>query len=141
MAHIGMKWFRSNLRIGSRLALLSLVLQFALSFGHFHSVATQATPTARSGLAVAGKVVDPGATDAATYQQQPSSDHDSGRSPGDPCAICATIALASTVLFATPPALLLPSAHGKLAHQNTDTEFVRLNSAAAAFQPRGPPVS
>src|SRR3954453_23736431 len=140
MAHLGMKWFRSNLRIGSRLALLSLLLQFALSFGHFHSVTTQAAPTALSGLA-ADKVVDRVATEPATSQQQPSSDHDSGRLPGDPCAICATIALASTVLFATPPALLLPSAHGKLAHQNAETEFVRLNSPAPAFQPRGPPAS
>jgi hypothetical protein len=146
MAHIGMKWFRSNLRIGSRLALLSLLIQFAFSFGHFHGVTAQAAPTAQSGLAQsdAGKVVGRGATDAAgrwAWQRQRSSDHDSGQSPGDPCAICATMALANTVLFATTPALLLPGAFAAFAYQTTGTEFVRLNSAAAAFQPRGPPAS
>jgi len=35
-ASIGMKWFRSNIKHGSRLALFALALQLALSFGHFH---------------------------------------------------------------------------------------------------------
>ena len=29
-----MKWFRSNIRHGTRLALLALAVQFVLSFGH-----------------------------------------------------------------------------------------------------------
>lgn len=146
MARIGMKWFRSNLRIGSRLALVSLLVQFALSFGHFHGVTAQAALIAQSGLAQSdiAKVGGRGAIDAADHwarqQQQPSSDHNSGQSPGDPCAICATMALANTVLFATPPALLLPSADAEFVYQATETEFVRLNSAVA-FQPRGPPAS
>ena len=81
-----------------------------------------------------------GVTEAAVRQQQPSSDHDSGQSPVDPCAICATMALANTVLFATPPALLLPSADAEFAYRLTETEFVRLNTVIA-FQPRGPPAS
>ena len=43
-----MKWFRSNLKTGSRLALVALALQFALSFGHFHGLAAQPS---QSGLA------------------------------------------------------------------------------------------
>ena len=35
-ARADMKWFRSNIRLGSRLALLALAIQFLLSFGHFH---------------------------------------------------------------------------------------------------------
>jgi hypothetical protein len=140
-----MKWFRSNLRIGSRLALLSLLVQFALSFGHFHGVTAQAAPTSLSKLAQSGAAyVDARrATDGTSCRARSpsSSDHDSGQSPSDPCAICATIALANMVLFATPPALLLPTADAELLHQATDTEFVDLNSAAAAFQPRGPPAS
>ena len=31
-----MKWFRSNIKHGSRLALLALALVIGLSFGHFH---------------------------------------------------------------------------------------------------------
>ena len=141
-AHTGMKWFRSNLRIGSRLALVSLLVQFALSFGHFHGVTAQAALIAQSALAQSdtAKIDGGGVTEAAVRQQQPSSDHDSGRSPVDPCAICATMALANTVLFATPPALLLPSADAEFAYRLTETEFVRLNTVTA-FQPRGPPAS
>ena len=146
-AHIGMKWFRSNLRIGSRLALLSLLVQFVLSFGHFHGVAAQAALIGQSALAQSdtaksdgGNVTDAAADHWVRQQQQPSSDHDSGQSPVDPCAICATMALANTVLFATPPALPLPSADAEFRYQPIDTEFVRLNTVTA-FQPRGPPAS
>ena len=41
-APVGMKWFRANIKHGSRLALLALALQFGLSFGHFHAGAAQA---------------------------------------------------------------------------------------------------
>ena len=44
-----MKWFRSNIKHGSRLALFALAIQFALSFGHFHGVAAQAAPALQSG--------------------------------------------------------------------------------------------
>lgn len=136
-----MKWFRSNLTIGSRLALLSLLIQFALSFGHFHGVTARAAPSVQSGLAqseAAGGDARP-AIDATSYSAP--SDHDSGQSPSDPCAICATIALANTTLFATPPALLLPTAAVEFSYQTADTEFVDLNSAGLGFQPRAPPAS
>ena len=45
---IGMKWFRSNIKHGSRLALFALAVQFALSFGHFHGIAAQAAPAVQS---------------------------------------------------------------------------------------------
>src|SRR5438477_516821 len=45
-----MKWFRRNIKTGSRLALFALVVQFALSFGHFHSSAAQAAPAFQAGL-------------------------------------------------------------------------------------------
>ena len=44
-----MKWFRSNIKAGSRLALFALAVQFVLAFGHFHSVAAQAAPAIQSG--------------------------------------------------------------------------------------------
>jgi Protein of unknown function (DUF2946) len=139
---IGMKWFRSNIKHGSRLALFALVVQFALSFGHFH--AAQAAPALQSGPLQTG-TYDGSGLPAATAvdqsaQQQPASDHDSGQQPGDTCAICAVMALANNVLFATPPLLLLPQAVEFL-YQTTDAEFVHLNSARVAFQPRAPPIS
>jgi Protein of unknown function (DUF2946) len=115
-----MKWFRSNIKHGSRLALLALVVQFALSFGHFHGVAAQAAPAIQSA------------------QPQPGSNHDSDQRTNDGCAICAVIALANTVLFATPPLLELPQAVEFL-YLTTDAGFVHLNSARVAFQPRAPP--
>ena len=139
-----MKWFRSNVKYGSRLALFALAVQFAVSFGHFHGAAAQAAPAVQSGptqseASYAGGYLTPDAV-GESARQQPASDHDSGRPPGDPCAICAVIALANTALFATPPLLLLPQAIEFL-YRATDAELVHLSSAGIAFQPRAPPVS
>ena len=136
-----MKWFRSNIKHGSRLALLALAIQFALSFGHFH--AAQAAPAIQASQSQIGVYDADGLPAAAvdqTAQQQPAPDHDSGQQPADGCAICAVMALAGNVLFATPPLLLLPQAVEFL-YQTTDAEFVHLNSARVAFQPRAPPLS
>jgi hypothetical protein len=120
-----MSWFRSNIKHGSRLALLALAIQFVLSFGHFHGVSALAAPSIAQ---------------AALQSQQPSSNHDSDQQPSDPCAICAVMALANAVLFATPPVLLLPQAIEFL-YLATDAEFVHLDSIRVAFQPRAPPAS
>jgi hypothetical protein len=123
-ARIGMKWLRSNIKHGSRLALFALAIQFALSFGHFHGVAAQAAP----------------AISQAAQPQQPASDHDSDRQSHDGCAICAVVAMANAVTFATPPLLLLPQAVEFL-YLTTNTELVQLNAVRVAFQPRAPPIS
>ena len=135
-ASIGMKWFRSNIKHGSRLALFALALQLALSFGHFHGGAAQAAPAMQSGLANNVSAADPVSEDA----QQPASNHDSDQQQGDVCAICAVVALANAMLFATPPLLLLPQAI-EILYLSTDAEFIHLNSARVAFQPRAPPLS
>src|ERR1700760_3678442 len=54
-----MKWFRSNIKDGARLALLSLFLQLALSFGHFHALAAPSNHVTTSALP-AGAAVDSG---------------------------------------------------------------------------------
>ena len=118
-----MKWFRSNIRHGSRAALLALAIQSVLSFGHFHGVAAQAAPAVQS-----------------AQPQQPASGHDSDRHPNYPCAICAVMALANTAMFAGPPVLLLPQAV-ELLYLTTDAEFVHLNAVRVGFQPRAPPIS
>jgi hypothetical protein len=142
-ALIGMRWLRSNIKHGSRLALFALAVQFVLSFGHFHGAAAQATPTIQSGPALSdlsyANSFAPGAISESAQPQSPSNP-DSDRQPSDACAICAVIALANTVLFATPPLLLLPQAIEFL-YLTTDAEFVHLNSARVAFQPRAPPAS
>ena len=137
-----MKWFRAHIKHGSKLALLALAVQFALSFGHFHGTAAQAAPTIQSSPAQFDISTTDAAADLASNAtpQQPGSDHDSGQPSSDPCAICAVMALANAVLFATPPLLLLPQAVEFL-YLTTDAEFVHLNSARVAFQPRAPPIS
>src|ERR1700749_3006254 len=54
-----MKWFRSNIKSGARLALFALFVQFALSFGHFHALAAPspgATQSAQTQAKIAGHV-------------------------------------------------------------------------------------
>jgi hypothetical protein len=140
-----MKWFRSNIRHGSRLALFSLAVQFVLAFGHFHAVAAKPAGWGQSRAAqtepsLADQFVAPGAVSQSAQTPQPASNHDSDHQPSDSCAICAVIALANTVLFAVPPMLLLPQA-GEIFYLTSDAEFVHLNSYSAAFQPRAPPIS
>jgi hypothetical protein len=135
-ASIGMKWLRSNIKHGSRLALFALVIQFALSFGHFHGGVAQAAPAVQSGSVNNLSLADTVREDA----QRPASNHDSDQQQGDICAICAVLALANTMLFAAPPVLLLPQAV-EILYLATDAEFIHLNSARVAFQPRAPPIS
>ena len=138
-----MKWFRKHLKHGSRLALFALAIQFGLSFGHFHAVAAQAAPAIATGLAqadldYANSLANQETSREAARTQQPSSpdtDH-----TADPCAICAVIALANNVLFATPPLLQLPQAV-ELLYLTTDAEFAHLSSLRSAFQSRAPPAS
>ncbi len=136
-----MKWFRRNIKTGSRLALFALVVQFALSFGHFHSLGARAAPAIQSSLIPVDHADAQGraASEAASQPQQPSSP-DTDEQPADACAICAVIALAGNALFATPPLLLLPQAV-ELLYLATDAEFAHLNSGRSAFQSRAPPAS
>jgi hypothetical protein len=115
-----------------------------LSFGHFHAVAAQAAQaiqpdTAPFELSHANGLATPSRVSESAQQQSPSTP-DSDQRQSDPCAICAVMALANAVLFATPPILLLPQAIEFL-YLATDAEFVHLNSARVAFQPRAPPAS
>ena len=141
-----MKWFRSNIKYGSRLALLALAIQLVLSFGHFHGLAAQAAPVIPSGIQTTPAALDASratgraAPGQSAQRQKPASDHDSDRQSNDACAICAVIAMANAVLFATPPLLELPQAVEFL-YQTTDAEFIHLNSVRIAFQPRAPPHS
>ena len=88
-----MKWVRANIRLGARVALFALAIQFALSFGHFHAIAAQTAPAIQS-----------------AQQQLPAPAPDSGQHPDDLCAICVVTGLASTAMAAAPPALPLPQA-------------------------------
>src|SRR5688572_24422992 len=92
-ASVGMKWLRSNIKHGSRLALFALAVQFVLSFGHFHAVDAHAAPALQSAPAPsdhpdAGGIPAPAAVDE-SERQQPAPHHDSDQPSSHPCAICA----------------------------------------------------
>jgi hypothetical protein len=137
-----MKWFRSNIQRGSRLALFALATQFAMSFGHFHAVVAQAAPAIQSGLAQSGSNASGVSAQDAVGQslQRVPFDHDSDQTSHDPCEICAVIGMASAGLSATPPPLPLPQAIEFL-YLTIDSGFVHLNPAPVVFQPRAPPIS
>jgi hypothetical protein len=122
----GMKWFRSNIKRVTHVALFALAIQFALSFGHFHGAAAQIAAAAQ----VAHSVSAP----------KPASDQGSDEHPGDICAICVVMAMANSVLFAAAPVVLLPRAVD-LSYATAAAEFVRAAHPRAGFQPRAPPIS
>lgn len=155
-ARADMKWFRSNIRLGSRLALLALAIQFLLSFGHFHGgraqTASAPMDARRSGLhrlelAVAhfsaseqaslAKAVNPMRLDP--VRSQTSDDVPLGHL-NDDCAICAVMALAGTVVDAAPPSLPSPRAVA-FSYLAADDCFAEPHSARAAFQARAPPIA
>ncbi|WP_439373731.1 DUF2946 family protein [Bradyrhizobium sp. DASA03120] len=134
-----MKWVRSHIRHGARFALFAMLVQFALTFGHSHWFA-QAAPLAQLSLQQTKSGKDIASVDRAAVQKQSPSAPDREQPGDDNCAICALVAMAGTVLFATPPLLQLPQPI-ELLHRTTDAEFIHLKSAGTAFQPRAPPAS
>jgi Protein of unknown function (DUF2946) len=132
-----MKWFRRNIRTGSRLALFALLLQFVLSFGHFHFNGAQAAPAIQTLTDLAHAQ---GLAAGAASERQQGGNPDSDQPSGEPCAICAVMSMANQLVFATPALLLLPDAIEVL-FLVTDAEFAHLGSLWPAFQSRAPPVS
>ena len=137
---IVVKWFRNNVKHGSRLALFALAIQFALSFGHFHAAAAPAIATslAQADFDYTQILAAPDAASEVIQAKSPSN-HDTDQ-PNEPCAICAVISLANNLVFSTPPLLLLPQAV-ELLYLTVDAEFAHLNSVHTAFQSRAPPAS
>jgi hypothetical protein len=139
-----MKWFRSNIRHGSRLALVALAIQFLLSFGHFHGSRAQAASALldakQSGLHDTARfaAMQSYALDSASHDASRPA-HEPGGRPTD-CAICAVMAQANAMVVAAPVCLPAPQAFALL-YSTADAEFVDLNSARVAFQPRAPPIS
>jgi hypothetical protein len=139
-----MKWFRTNISQGSRLALLALVIQLGLTFGHVHAGHAQTVPVAtRHVVRSAAMHTSRVALDAEAFRvvrtKTPSNDH-SDHEGADGCAICAVLALAGVMLSVTPHALPAPHA-AEFAYLITNTPPSELNCVDAAFQPRAPPIA
>src|ERR1700724_1990777 len=100
-----MRWFRSRVRLGSRLALFALAVQLAVCFGHVHleGAAFARAPALERGQAatVATTAPDPGSSEIPALAD-------------DCCVVCALIHLAGTLVTAVAPPLALPSRCGQL---------------------------
>ena len=126
-----MRWVRSHIRLGSRLALFALAVQAIVSFGHVHldgrtlTIAKAAATTPLDGARTASPAAPVDRPDKAT-------------DPG--CAICALIQLASTSPPATAPAL--PPA-ARLAHARAQAPDDISDGASPrfSFQARAPPAA
>jgi hypothetical protein len=139
-----MKWFRSRIKAGTRLALLALAVQFVLSFGHFHGAAALAAPGIHAVTVPAAALPDdnvksainaPVAGEAQQAPNQSHGDHHDGY-----CAICAVMSLAGSLIISGPVLLLVPEAYQVLS-RTTDAEFSHLASPHGISQPRAPPAS
>lgn len=124
-----MQWFRNNIGRGSWLALIALVVNLSLSFGHIHSFdgkAVNAGPLAKLVAAVT---------------------HDDGGKPAHPaddgadtlCPICMASSAIGAALLSTPPALPVEFAVSAVGPPVT-REFARIERPRVAFQSRGPPL-
>lgn len=118
-----MNWLRSKAKRLSLLALFALALQLGLSFGHcHHDIAVASVSAAASQL-----------------QAAPDTDHDQDVHH-DFCAICATMAMANTLVAAAPPSLPVPLTVTAL-QTAFHAESIAPESRRSAFRSRAPPRS
>jgi hypothetical protein len=120
-----MRWFRSNVQLGSRLALLALAIQFVLSFSHVHFDGLSPAQPDLASVAIAGE------TDS-TSPQPPISNHD------PLCPICVLIQLAGAIAQPAPPVLHLPDQFDWTPPE-TSVASVLPASAQFFFNARAPP--
>ena len=126
--HIEMRWFRSNLRMGSGLALFALAFQVMLSLGHVH-LNKLASASTKSAIAIGSGAV-------LLSERAPS--HNSDGSLDADCAICVLIQLVATSAPSAAPALPLPASFGSIRLQ-ASAELVSASSPHSLFQARAPP--
>jgi hypothetical protein len=143
-----MGFVRRHIGWGSRLALMSLAIQFVLAFGHVHPTQAQtlqlqpqtvSTPVAGYGEIIAAAIAAENVGFAA-LPVDTGDEHRDQHAVTDTCAICAVVAMAATALFGSPPILLLPQAM-RLLRRATDVGLAHLDPRHGPFQPRAPPVS
>jgi hypothetical protein len=128
-----MHWFRTNIRLGARLALLALAVQVVLSFGHVHfygvgfaaAKAALAATVPESGPAAPGK---------------PAPIHKSDGPAGLDCTICSLIqSLAHAAPAPTPELPLVTNARSGALHISHASTLAA--SPHFLFQARAPPTN
>jgi Protein of unknown function (DUF2946) len=124
-----MRWFRDNIGQGAWLALLALVINLGLSFGHVHAIEAK-----RSGDGLIAQIA------AAISHHKQTPGHPNDGQPDYLCPICTAAAAMASPLASPPPVLPV-----KFAGVTVDRPIESILAVAwpptAAFQSRAPPVS
>jgi hypothetical protein len=124
-----MRWFRNHIRRGSWLALVALVINLGLSFGHVHAIDGKRSESGLISLIAAA-----------------SSDTDRTQGhPGDSqadylCPICIAVSAMANAFTSAPPVLPVEFA-GPSLDRPIESLPVFGEPPTAAFQSRAPPVS
>jgi len=126
-----MRWFRSHIRLGCRLALIALAVQFVVTFGHVHLDGLTPAAAKSTALAAANQVNAPASSPA-----DPS--HKSNGSTDFDCPICALIQLAGASAPALAPLLPVPAKFIVVRPELPDDPAWQ-PAAHFSFQARGPP--
>jgi len=121
-----MRWFRTRARYGAYAALLALLVQGVLSFGHLHA-RDLGLQTATLANIQAGKSV--------TGDDQRSHDP-----IGHVCDICATLSMLGSAQVAAPPALPVPFAFAAAAPA-LPAQVALAELRRAHFRSRAPPLA
>jgi hypothetical protein len=122
-----MRWFRSNLRLGSRLALIALAVQVLLSFGHIDCCDLGLASARAAVMADGSGAVGPGKGDSGDKSR-----------PADRCPICALIQLAATSTPSAAPALPPPTMLGHV-RLEVPAQLPPAATSHYSFQARAPP--
>jgi hypothetical protein len=120
-----MRWFRTHIGLGSRLALVALAVQLVLSFAHVH-------------IAELGRAQSVAASLPSGAGGPPAPKSDGPVDPG--CAICGLIQLAATASPSAAPALPLPAAPDHVRPEAAD-QLLLAASAQLPFRARAPPAA
>jgi hypothetical protein len=123
-----MRFVRAHQRSGAWLSLAALLVQFVVSFAHVHR--DDLVPVPPEGVPSAARL-DPSLPNG-SRSRAPTTDHDF-------CTICASIALAGSLVLPQPPAVVVATAP----HRTwlIDWAIVLVSTDKPRhFQARGPPV-
>jgi len=120
-----MRLFRDHIRQGSWLALIALVINLGLSFGHIHAIGGGP----RHALVATVALADSG----------PSGHHDDGLAD-DRCPICMAASAIGNALTATAPPLPHPVTYVAV-DRGVEPTMAVVELSKAAFRSRAPPVA
>jgi hypothetical protein len=124
-----MGWFRAKSKLGGRLALFALAVQFILAFGHSHPAdlyGSLNTPSPDHAV----RLATAGSTQSLSSDQSAVADDDF-------CAICTTVSLLGGSFAAEAPKLPLPEPQG--AQSDALALAAAVTPSLRPFQSRAPP--